>query len=233
MVALNVLHRYRLYLFILGYIICLLILDLCGLDLWFASKLYQLQGNQWALQQHWLTEQWLHRGIRKLNYALLLTTFLTTLFYLFVNKSDKVRSQAYLALSLSLVSALVLVAYFKMITNVACPWDLQLFGGKEPYFSILSARPDYLPYHKCFPAGHASIGFAWVALYYFFKITRPHWRWLGLAASLTAGIILGLTQQIRGAHFMSHDLTTLVLCLLCARLSFSLIVFNRLSANKQ
>lgn len=232
MVALNTLQQYRLYLLLAGYMICLLILDLGGLDIWFAAKLYQLQGNQWALQQHWLTEQWLHRGMRKLNYLLLLATFLTTLFYLFVDTSDKLRSQAYLALSLSLISALLLVAYFKMITNVACPWHLQLFGGKEPYFSILSARPDYLPYHKCFPAGHASIGYAWGALYYFFKATRPNWRWLGLAAGLSTGAILGLTQQIRGAHFMSHDLTTLVLCLLCARLSFNLMVFNRLPTKK-
>jgi len=53
-----------------------------------------------------------------------------------------------------------LIAYFKALTNVACPRDLQLLGGKEPYFHLLSLRPNYLPYHQCFPAGHASVGYA-------------------------------------------------------------------------
>ena len=34
--------------------------------------------------------------------------------------------------------------------------------------------------------------------------------------------MFGLAQQLRGAHFLSHDITTLVLCLLCARCCFML-----------
>lgn len=98
-----------------------------------------------------------------------------------------------------------------------------MFGGNEPYIHILQPRPSYLPYSQCFPAGHASVGYAWVALYYFLRHSRPHYRYAGLAAGLIGGAILGFTQQLRGAHFMSHDLTTLFICLCCAKLCFAAI----------
>jgi membrane-associated PAP2 superfamily phosphatase len=64
----------------------------------------------------------------------------------------------------------------------------------------------------CFPAGHSSAGFAWVSLYFFALLARPAWRWRGLAVGLVAGGVFGLAQQLRGAHFLSHDLWTLATC---------------------
>jgi membrane-associated PAP2 superfamily phosphatase len=206
-----------------GYIALMLLLDFAGLDIWLASHWYALQGYQWALQDYWLTEQVLHKGARRLNYLFALAVLLTTVFYQFIDKSQPKRATAYLALALSLLLSFTLVAYLKSITNVACPWSLSLFGGTEPYYHLLQQRPAYLAGSQCFPAGHASVGYAWVALYYFFKHTRPDYRIIGLATGLIAGLILGFTQQLRGAHFMSHDITTLFICLLCAKGCFALL----------
>lgn len=49
-------------------------------------------------------------------------------------------------------------------------------------------------------------------LYFFTLMVRPAWRWMALAASLMIGAIFGWTQQVRGAHFLSHDLWTLLIC---------------------
>ena len=73
-----------------------------------------------------------------------------------------------------------------------------------------------MPRAACFPAGHASAGYAWMALYFFFLATRPQWRWLGLAVGIVLGLLFGVVQQLRGAHFLSHDLWTAVICWSCA-----------------
>src|SRR3546814_5297107 len=92
----------------------------------------------------------------------------------------------------------------KSWTHVDCPWDLVGFGGTRSYHDLLAALPAHVPHGLCFPAGHARAGYAWVALFFFFGRTRPQWRWKGLAAGLCAGLVFGVSQQLRGAHFASH-----------------------------
>jgi len=211
------------YQIVLLYVLALLLLDIGGGDIWLAGKFYAMEGYQWSLQEHWLTEDILHKGARKLNYLCCLMVLSLTAYYLLHYRRSPKPVHSYVALSLSLISSFALVAYLKAITNIACPWDLAIFGGDEPYIHLFTHRPAYLPYTQCFPAGHASVGYAWVALYYFFRQMAPRWRFPGLAIGLTAGLLLGLAQQLRGAHFLSHDITTLVLCLLCAKLCFMFV----------
>jgi hypothetical protein len=108
------------------------------------------------------------------------------------------------------VSAIVLtvgiVGLLKAVTNIDCPWDLTAFGGRHPYLDLFSARPDDLPRARCFPAAHASSGYAFMALYFLaYERSRKLARF-GLAAGLLLGLIFGVAQQSRGAHFISHDL---------------------------
>ena len=60
----------------------------------------------------------------------------------------------------------------------------------------------------CFPAGHASAGFAFIGGYFVFRNVAPRTARIWLQASLASGLLLGLAQQLRGAHFMSHTLWT-------------------------
>lgn len=231
MVAKEFIASRNVWWILLIYISAMLLLDVGNGDLWFASQLYRLEGYQWSLQQHWLFEGLLHQGARKINYIFCVIVLLLTIYYIINYQRFPSRANSYLTLSLSLLCSFILVAYLKAITNVACPWDLALFGGTEPYIHLLQKKPSYLPYNQCFPAGHASVGYAWVALYYFFRQQCPRCRFYGLAIGLVVGLVLGFTQQIRGAHFLSHDLTTLVLCLLCAKLCF--MVINTWSRNQE
>ena len=45
---------------------------------------------------------------------------------------------------------------------------------------------------------------------------RPAWRIPALGVALAAGAAFGIAQQLRGAHFLSHDLGALALCVLVA-----------------
>ena len=119
-------------------------------------------------------------------------------------------------LALSVLLSTALVAWIKSWSNMDCPWDLLRYGGERAYVDLFSARPAGMPRGACFPAGHASGGYAWMAAYFFFLAVRLAWRWHGLVAGLALGLAFGVSQQLRGAHFLSHDLWTAALCWLVA-----------------
>lgn len=92
------------------------------------------------------------------------------------------------------------------------PWDLLRYGGRQPFIGLFTLRPEGMPAQACFPAGHASAGYAWLCLYFFALLWRPSWRWTGLWIGLGTGLVFGISQQLRGAHFLSHDIATALIC---------------------
>lgn len=113
------------------------------------------------------------------------------------------RPALYFFLSMGL--SVGVVGLLKSLTNVDCPRDLSEFGGAFPFIHLFQHRPEALRHARCFPAAHASSGYALVALYF---ALRERSRWasrLGLASGLIMGLIFGIAQQARGAHFVSHD----------------------------
>lgn len=99
-----------------------------------------------------------------------------------------------------------IVGLLKTVTNVHCPWDLSEFGGLQPYLHLFDPRPSALRAGHCFPAAHASSGYALLALYFVLIEVRPRIARMALALGIAAGLLFGIAQQSRGAHFMSHDL---------------------------
>ena len=115
----------------------------------------------------------------------------------------------------------------KKYTNIYCPKEITEFGGPFEYQHVLECRrPENVnkKLGRCFPAAHASGGFALMALYF----CLPHKRWLGLSIGLAAGWIMGNYQMLRGDHFFSHTLTTMILAWLLILLVLPLA--NRLTA---
>jgi membrane-associated PAP2 superfamily phosphatase len=49
-------------------------------------------------------------------------------------------------------------------------------------------------------------------LYFFCRHFWPERSGLVLFAVILAGVVFGFAQQLRGAHFISHDLTTALIC---------------------
>lgn len=100
----------------------------------------------------------------------------------------------------------------KKYTNVYCPAQLNLYCGDKPYIKVFGKYPpdfDKTAHNRgrCFPAGHASGGFALMALFFCFKKKKA--KLLGLAVGLGAGWSMGCYQMFRGEHFLSHTLTTM------------------------
>lgn len=190
-------------------------------DLWLADHLYAWQGHAWALRDGFVTESLIHETGKRLSVLAWLGVA-----GLFVASGWEPRLRAWRRPLLSLLVAVALgtgvVSVLKHVTDIDCPWSLVRYGGQQPYLGLFTPRPLGLPRGQCFPAGHASAGYAWVALYFFFLRVRPAWRWRGLAVGLVAGLLFGVSQQLRGAHFLSHDVSTLMIdwgvAVMCHRL---------------
>jgi membrane-associated PAP2 superfamily phosphatase len=112
-------------------------------------------------------------------------------------------------LTLSTVPALIGVG--KNVSNVFCPSEIRRYGGNVPYVALCSPYPENdrpATRGHCFPAGHASGGFALLGLAWL-RRTRRGW-WGGLALGLGAGWAMGLYQMLKGAHYLSHTLVTML-----------------------
>ncbi len=182
-----------------------------GGDQWLADQLYRLEGHQWALQNAWVTTRLIHKGGKWLSaFATLLA--LVACFHAWRHARWRSWRWPLLYLVLAVGLGTGMVSLLKSLTHMDCPWDLTRYGGLREYVGLFAARPAGMPRGMCFPAGHASAGYAWVSLYFFALMVRPAWRWRGLAVGLLAGAVFGFAQQLRGAHFLSHDLWTLMTC---------------------
>ncbi|MDM0112799.1 phosphatase PAP2 family protein [Variovorax sp. J22R133] len=115
-------------------------------------------------------------------------------------------------LALTVIGSVVAISLLKNSSRTSCPWDLDAFGGVAHYVSHWSwGARDGGP-GKCFPAGHASAAFAYVGGYFVLRRRLPQVARWWLICAIAAGFVLGLMQQMRGAHYMSHTLWTGWVC---------------------
>jgi membrane-associated PAP2 superfamily phosphatase len=199
-------------------ILAIVFLQYSGLDLWLAEQIFALHQG-WAWQNSWILESVLHKGGRTVVAVLLASVLLPTLISFVFNLFNQTQRMALLyALSASLLSILV-ISVLKQLTVLPCPWDVQGLGGDQTYLYLHDAFSSHTAGRQCFPAGHASGGYALFSLYFCLKLWRSstgktlNFYWL-MPAILTGGL-LGLAQQFRGAHFLSHDIATALLCWYC------------------
>jgi membrane-associated PAP2 superfamily phosphatase len=182
-----------------------------GLDLWLSRHFYDVQTQAWPWRDHWLTKTVLHDAGQKLSIILGILVFFTWLVSL-RHLNWKRFSRHLLFLFMASVSGPLLIAIFKNTTHIYCPWSLSLFGGDKPYIRLFDFAHYPLEVGHCFPAGHAGGGYAFLSLYFFLWMIKPAYRFHGLFIGLLIGFVFGATQQMRGAHFFSHDISALAIC---------------------
>lgn len=191
----------------LGLLILALAWDLSGLDLPFAHLAGSAGGFPW--QNNWLLSVVLHEGARRAAWLLAVGLCLSVWWPL--GPLARIPQGARLRLAVSTLLGATVVSLLKLGSHTSCPWELTDFGGLAHYVSHWSLRPDGGSGH-CFPAGHAASGFTFLGGYFAFRETEPRLGRLWLLGSFATGILLGLAQQWRGAHFMSHTLWSAAVC---------------------
>lgn len=129
------------------------------------------------------------------------------------------RPMGFLVLALGLSTSIV--TPLKNLTAVHCPWSLSEFGGSETFTPLLSPRAPTDKPGRCWPGGHASSGFSLLALFFALRDRRPRAARVALVLALGLGAVFSLGRMMQGAHFLSHNLWTLLfdwlICLLCYR----------------
>lgn len=182
--------------------------DASGWDWVVAQHMGNSEG--FILRDHWALTTVLHSGARALGWGLLLLLTVTAVRPWGAWRLLSVRERA--AAVAGVWWALLAVTLLKGLSQTSCPWDLSDFGGAWPPVSHWGwGQQNPGPGH-CFPAGHASTGFAFWALVPWLQPHSTAWARRWLWGALVSGAVLGLAQQLRGAHFTSHTLWTAWLC---------------------
>lgn len=201
---------------------CLLAWDAGSADLalaqWFGTPM------GFSLRGHWFLVDVMHQGARLASWAFLGFLLIGIRWPQGVLRRLGMAERMQLALTV-LVSVAV-VSSLKQASHTSCPWDLRIFGGVARYVSHWDwGVPDGGP-GGCFPAGHASSAFACLGGYFVFRRASPHTARVWLVVVLALGLVLGIGQQLRGAHYMSHTLWTAWLCWMAA------LIIDRVAAGR-
>ena len=197
----------------------LLVLDPAAVDFHLANLFYRSGTGFIGRHNFWLEDILHHRAKHVViaGGAVLIATFL----YSLTPRGPRHwrRPLGYLVLAIGLSTGVV--TPLKALTQVQCPWSLREYGGAESYTRLLEARPPAFKPGRCWPGGHAATGFSLLALYFVLRDRRPRRARLALAFALGLGGIFALGRIVQGAHFLSHNLWTLLLdwliCVVCYR----------------
>ena len=109
---------------------------------------------------------------------------------------------------LTTLACVLLFPVLKHFSLTSCPWDLAEFGGRAIYLSHWRLGVGDGGSGHCFPSGHASSAFAFLAGYFALRARHPHAARWWLAAVCALGAVYGWGQMMRGAHYLSHTLWT-------------------------
>lgn len=198
----------------------LLIIDPAPLD--FAlERLFYVSGQGFIGKHSFWLEDILHDRAKQ---AIILLGALSIIGFFLSLLPTRLRSRrqqlGYLVLALGLSTSIV--SPLKTLTGVHCPWSLSEFGGHEVFTPLLSKRAPTTEPGRCWPGGHASAGFSLLAFFFALRDRSPRLAGAALIGALALGAVFSVGRMMQGAHFLSHNLWTLlfdwVICLLCYRL---------------
>lgn len=188
-------------------------------------QLLFFKNGAWLLiDEHDLWRRVFYNGIKDLIYI----ACGISLIYFFIRfKKLSSESKARFLLVFFCMSFIPLSAVMlKGLTRVDCPYDLQDYQILQPKIvkkkhrptvnldgTCHAFRPCQQPWQerkgRCFPAGHASGGFALISFRLLARRKKIYQRLTALG--IFVGMIMGTYQMIRGAHFFGHTFTTMVI----------------------
>jgi len=186
------------------------------IDLWFQDFFFNFSTGIWMINQ----ESPLPRAIFYTGAKVLIIAFSLVLIGLTVGPRSWLQKfkipdparRRLLVVILTVASIPWGIGQLKTATNVYCPYDIQRYGGEVVYVRVMEPYPPgQRPEERSrgFPAGHASGGYALLALAGLAATRRG--QLTGIAIGFTMGGIMGFYQIAKGAHYLSHTVVTALL----------------------
>ena len=197
---------------VIALVITVVLFEFSSIDIWVQDQFYNAELQQWLWDKDEpIAKLILYDGIKRLFIVFVVSLFACLFFYR--NKEwIKAYKKGLLIVCISAVMVPLVIGSLKATTNIACPKDLVGYGGDVPYVKLFESYP--LNYQqskqmKCYPAGHASGGFALLSLFFLFKSRKN--RWAAVASVMTVSWVIGGYKMIIGDHFLSHTIVSMLL----------------------
>lgn len=185
-----------------------------GLDQTLIAPYFDVATHSFPLKHHVFLESFMHLGLKYCMIFVAIASLLAglqanihaasgaSIFKKFIGHHQKLFIWAFVGM----VVSTSVVSFFKSISMHGCPNDLIMYGGNLPLLGLFEHLPKGVEAGHCFPAGHASGGFALMAFYFAFRDSKPKFAKTMLVLALVLGLSMGWAQMMRGEHFLSHNL---------------------------
>lgn len=189
-------------------LLALLAWDASGGDLWVMRHVGSAAGFAW--RESWFTTQVIHQGGRLLSWVAVAFILLVNLRpALLLPRLSRRERLDWLLITLL---CLAVVSLVKRASLTSCPWDLAEFGGTAHYVSHWAFGLRDGGGGHCFPSGHASAAFAFLSGGWVLARAYPRAARAWLVTVVALGIVYGIGQMLRGAHYPSHTMWTAWIC---------------------
>ncbi len=190
----------------------IILFEFTSLDVLVQNLFFDNDTNTWVLNRNEVILKFLfYDGIKKL---LIIFAFSILFSLIFFRKKELILKykKALLIILLSAITIPLIVGFLKSVTNTPCPKNIEYFAGEYPDIKLFTAYPkDFIQKSKvkCWPAGHASGGFALMSLFFLFKKRKYQIR--ALIFALAIGWSMGIYKMLIGDHFLSHTIITMLI----------------------
>jgi membrane-associated PAP2 superfamily phosphatase len=189
----------------------LIVFEFSSIDIWVQNYFYDFVTHTWLIEKNQPVLRFLfYDGIKML---LLIVGGVLLIFFIFIKTMRPLQEykKELLLVLLAAIFVPAFIGFLKAMTNMPCPCDLQMYHGRYPAIGLFENYPqDFVQRSKikCWPAGHASGGFALMAFYFFFKSRKNRNR--ALIVALCIGWGMGSYKMLIGDHFLSHTVFTML-----------------------
>ncbi len=193
-------------------VVIIILFGVTEIDTFIQDYFFNFEIQQWILDRELQPYKFLfYDGLKKLLiFSIVLLLFLSVIF----RKTQLVENykKGIMVVVLSSILVPVIVGGLKKSTNMPCPKNEIHYGGDYPKTAVWEHYPKELtnkPKIRCWPAGHASGGFALLSLFFLFKTKKI--KTLAVVGAVVIGWSMGIYKMLIGDHFLSHTLITMLL----------------------
>lgn len=182
------------------------------IDMVIQDKLFDTQTQTWLLDKDLQPYKFIfYDGIKKL-LIIIAISFLIALIFFRDKEIIYSRKKAILTIILSAILVPLIVGGLKRYTNMPCPKNEIHYGGKYIKTKVWEKYPPKykaMKKIKCWPAGHASGGFALLSLVFLFNLRRA--KIITIISTLGIAWSMGIYKMLIGDHFFSHTVITMLI----------------------
>lgn len=183
----------------------ILVFEYTNLDIIVQNHFFDIK-NGWIVDKN---DKVLHfifySGVKKI-----IIIFGVILFFVMIfHKKLKLNFANLLIVFLSLCIVPATINALKKQTHMPCPVHIKIYGGDYSKVGLFQKNPEGLEKKSCYPAGHASGGFALLSLV--FLCNKKITKFITFTMALVLGWSMGLYKMMIGDHFLSHTIVSMLL----------------------